>query len=49
MEFIYVLLALALAVGAYFLFSRKKEEALPPREEPAPTKPNTHEIVEVPE
>jgi fused signal recognition particle receptor len=38
MEFIYVLLALALAVGAYFLFSRKKEEALPPREEPAPTK-----------
>lgn len=38
MEFIYVLLALALAVGAYFLFSRKKEEALPPREEPAPKK-----------
>ena len=38
MEFIYVLLALALAVGAYFLFSRKKEEALPPREQPAPPK-----------
>jgi fused signal recognition particle receptor len=39
MEFIYVLLALALAVGAYFLFSRKKEEsALPPREQPAPSK-----------
>ncbi|MDF3067815.1 MAG: Signal recognition particle receptor protein FtsY [Polyangiaceae bacterium] len=38
MEFIYVLLALALAVGAYFLFLRKKEEpALPPREAPAPT------------
>ena len=37
MEFIYVLLALALAVGAYFLFfSSKKEEALPPREQPAP-------------
>lgn len=29
MEFIYVLLALALAVGAYFLFFRKKEEAPP--------------------
>jgi fused signal recognition particle receptor len=40
MEFIYVLLALALAVGAFLLFSRKKEEpALPPREEPAPAKP----------
>jgi fused signal recognition particle receptor len=38
MEFIYVLLALALAVGAYFLFSRKKEEALPPREQPTPSK-----------
>jgi fused signal recognition particle receptor len=38
MEFIYVLLALALAVGAYFLFSRKKEEALPPRQEPATSK-----------
>ncbi|MES1188351.1 MAG: signal recognition particle-docking protein FtsY [Myxococcales bacterium] len=40
MEFIYVLLALALAVGAYFLFfSRKKEEpSLPPREQPAPSK-----------
>ncbi|HVY26714.1 MAG TPA: signal recognition particle-docking protein FtsY [Polyangiaceae bacterium] len=39
MEFIYVLLALALAVGAYFLFLRKKEEpALPPREQPAPPK-----------
>jgi fused signal recognition particle receptor len=39
MEFIYVLLALALAVGAYFLFFKKKEEpALPPREQPAPTK-----------
>ena len=38
MEFIYVLLALALAVGAYFLFSRKKEEALPPREQPSPSK-----------
>jgi fused signal recognition particle receptor len=38
MEFIYVLLALALAAGAYFLFFRKKEEpALPPREAPAPT------------
>jgi fused signal recognition particle receptor len=37
MEFIYVLLALALTVGAYFVFFRKKEEpALPPREEPAP-------------
>jgi fused signal recognition particle receptor len=38
MEFIYVLLALALAVGAYFLFSRKKEEALPPREQPSLSK-----------
>ena len=39
MEFIYVLLALALAVGAYFLFFRKKEEpTLPPREQPAPSK-----------
>ncbi len=39
MEFIYVLLALALAVGAYFLFSRKKEEpALPPREQATPSK-----------
>ncbi len=39
MEFIYVLLALALAVGAYFLFSGKKEEpALPPREQPTPSK-----------
>jgi fused signal recognition particle receptor len=43
MEFIYVLLALALAVGAYFLFfSRKKEEsALPPREQPTPSKPKS--------
>lgn len=42
MEFIYVLLALALAAGAYFLFLRKKEEpALPPRDDsaPAPAKP----------
>jgi fused signal recognition particle receptor len=39
MEFIYVLLALALAVGAYFLFSKKKEEpVLPPREQPGPSK-----------
>lgn len=39
MEFIYVLLALALAVGAYFLFLRKKEEpALPPAQEPVPPK-----------
>jgi fused signal recognition particle receptor len=39
MEFIYVLLALALAVGAYFLFLRKKEEpALPSREQPATPK-----------
>lgn len=39
MEFIYVLLALALAVGAYFLFFRTKEEpALPPRDQPAPSK-----------
>src|SRR5438045_2394722 len=39
MEFIYVILALAVAVGAYFLFFRKKEEpALPAREQPAPTK-----------
>jgi fused signal recognition particle receptor len=37
MEFIYVLLALALAVGAYFLFLRKKEEpALPPRADSTP-------------
>jgi len=41
MELIYVLLALALAVGAYFLFSRKKEEALPPREQSAPAKPKS--------
>jgi len=42
MEFIYVLLALALAAGAYFLFLRKKEEpALPPREEAAPPKPKS--------
>jgi fused signal recognition particle receptor len=39
MEFIYVLLALALVVGAYFLFFRKREEpALPSREQSAPTK-----------
>jgi fused signal recognition particle receptor len=39
MEFIYVLLALALAVGAYFLFLRKKEEpALPPREASLPAR-----------
>src|SRR5882724_9438116 len=39
MEFIYVILALAVAVGAYFLFLRKKEEpALPAREQPAPSK-----------
>jgi fused signal recognition particle receptor len=38
MEFIYVLLALALVVGAYFLFLRKKEEpALPSRDDRAPT------------
>ena len=42
MEFIYVILALALAVGAYFLFSRKKEEpALPPREQATPSKPKS--------
>jgi len=39
MQFIYVVLALALAVGVYFLFLRKKEEpALPSREQPAPSK-----------
>src|SRR4051812_20612500 len=39
MELLYVVLALALVVGAYFLLSRKKEEpALPPREQPAPSK-----------
>jgi fused signal recognition particle receptor len=39
MEFIYVLLALALAVGAYFLFFRKREvPALPPAEPSAPAK-----------
>jgi fused signal recognition particle receptor len=39
MEFIYVLLALALAVGAYFLFLRKKEvPALPSREQSATAK-----------
>jgi fused signal recognition particle receptor len=38
MEFIYVLLALAVAVGAYFLFFKKGEPALPPRDEPVPTK-----------
>lgn len=38
MEFIYVILALAVSVAAYFFFLRKKEEpALPPREQPAPT------------
>jgi fused signal recognition particle receptor len=36
MEFIYVLLALVAAVAAYFLFFKKGEPALPPREEPAP-------------
>src|SRR5688572_23569039 len=36
MEFIYVLLALALAVGAYFLFFRKGEPELPPRSEESP-------------
>jgi fused signal recognition particle receptor len=42
MELIYVLLALALAVGAYFLFFRKPEEpALPPREQPTPSKPKS--------
>jgi fused signal recognition particle receptor len=41
MEFIYVLLALAVAVGAYFLFFKKAEPALPPREEPAPPKPKS--------
>ncbi len=39
MEFIYVLLALAVAVGAYFLFFKKAEPALPPREESAPPPP----------
>jgi fused signal recognition particle receptor len=39
MEFIYVLLALAVAVGAYFLFFKKGEPALPPRDEPALPKP----------
>lgn len=40
MEFIYVLLAVALAVGAYFLFFRKREEpALPAREAATPGKP----------
>ncbi len=39
MEFIYVLLALALAVGAYFLFFRKREEpALPPGDASTPAK-----------
>jgi fused signal recognition particle receptor len=38
MEFIYVLLALAVAVGAYFLFFKKGEPALPPRDEPASPK-----------
>ena len=38
MEFIYVLLALAVAVGAYFLFFKKGEPALPPRDEPSPLK-----------
>jgi fused signal recognition particle receptor len=38
MEFIYVLLALAVAVGAYFLFFKKAEPALPPRDEAAPSK-----------
>jgi fused signal recognition particle receptor len=37
MEFIYVLLALAVAVGAYFLFFKKAEPALPPREEAGPS------------
>ena len=41
MEFIYVLLALAVAVGAYFLFFKKSEPALPPREEAAPPKPKS--------
>ena len=39
MEFIYVVLALAVAVGAYFLFFKKKEEpALPSKEQPSPQK-----------
>jgi fused signal recognition particle receptor len=38
MEFIYVLLALAVAVGAYFLFFKKSEPALPPRAEGTPPK-----------
>jgi fused signal recognition particle receptor len=39
MELIYVLLALAVAVGAYFLFFKKKEEpALPSKEQPSPQK-----------
>jgi fused signal recognition particle receptor len=41
MEFIYVLLALAVAVGAYFLFFKKGEPALPPRDAPAPPKAKT--------
>lgn len=42
MEFIYVLLALALAVGAYFLFFRKGEPELPPRsEESLPARPKS--------
>ncbi|HEY6081539.1 MAG TPA: signal recognition particle-docking protein FtsY [Polyangiaceae bacterium] len=36
MEFIYVLLALALAVGAYFLFFRRGEQALPPKDTSTP-------------
>jgi len=39
MEFIYVILALAVAVGAYFLFLRKKDEpALPPKAESVKSK-----------
>jgi fused signal recognition particle receptor len=41
MEFIYVLLALALAVGAYFLFFRKGEPELPPRQEEPPPRPKS--------
>ena len=37
MEFIYVLLALALAVGAYFLFFRKREEPALTSGDAAPT------------
>jgi fused signal recognition particle receptor len=48
MEFLYVLLALALAAGAYFLFFRKGEQALPPKDTTPPGPPRHSERAPAP-